>query len=613
MHFPVFRFPSRRHRTVLLGALGALLGALAPLGANAADAAEPPRALWFQHVRVFDGKTVLPQADVLVIDGRIAQVAGTGPEVRAPADAVKIDGRGKTLLPGLIDAHTHIFPGALEQALAFGVTTELDMMSDPTMDARLREEQEAGKGMDRADLRSAGILATAPHGHGTEYGIEIPTLSNPGEAPAFVDARIAEGSDYVKIVYDDGSSYGFHIPTLSKETLQAVIAAAHQRNRLAVVHIGTLEGARDAIAAGADGLAHLFVDRAPDPEFGRFAAAHHAFVVPTLTVLESVALRPSGATLAKDPRVTPYIAPPILANLDRSFPHRTTMHYEGAEETVRQLKAAGVPILAGSDSPNPGTAHGVSLHRELALLVQAGLTPVEALAAATANPAHAFGLTDRGRIAPGLRADLVLVSGDPTQKIGETLDIAGIWKAGVPFDRTAYRAGLDRLRAAALLAPPGAENGLVSDFTDGTTKTAFGSGWQATTDALVGGKSTATMEVANGALHVAGTLVAGAPVQWAGAMFFPGASPMAPANLASKKSIQFRAKGDGKTYSVLVFTTTGGRTPALQTFLAGPEWQAVLLPLANFKTDGHDLTGIAIVSGATPGAFALDLDDFGFR
>src|SRR5262249_44113903 len=120
MHHPL--------RTLLLGAL---LLATAPAGA-----ADAPRAPWFQQVRGFDGKTVLPRAAVLAIPGRIARIAGTGPEVKAPADAVRIDGRGKTLLPGLIDAHTHVFPGALEQALAFGVTTELDMMSDPKVDAR---------------------------------------------------------------------------------------------------------------------------------------------------------------------------------------------------------------------------------------------------------------------------------------------------------------------------------------------------------------------------------------------------------------------------------------------------------------------------------------------
>jgi imidazolonepropionase-like amidohydrolase len=612
MHRSAPRFTTFLNRALILGALGALLGTAAMTAAHAVMT--PSRALWFKQVRIFDGRTVLPRADVLVIDGRIAQVAGTSAEIKAPGEVVVIDGRGKTLLPGLIDAHTHVFPGALEQALAFGVTTELDMFSDPKIAAQLREEQSQGKALDRADLRSSGVLATAPHGHGTEYGFEIPTLSSPGEAPAFVDARIADGADYIKIVYDDGSTYGLHIPTLSKETLKAVITAAHARDKLAVVHIGSLADAREAIAAGADGLAHLFVNSVPDPEFGRFVAAHHAFVVPTLTVLESIAVGPSGATLAKDPRVMPYIAPPLLANLDRSFGKpKVPMHYEGAEEAVRQLKAAGAPILAGSDSPNPGTAHGVSLHRELALLVKAGLTPVEALTAATSAPAKAFGLDDRGRISQGLRADLVLVSGDPTKDIGATLDIAGIWKEGVAFDRAAYRANLDRLRAAAALAPPGSESGLVSDFNDGTAKTAFGSGWQVTTDQMIGGKSTAKMEAVENALRVSGTLVAGAPAQWAGAMFFPGASPMAPANLSSKKTIQLRAKGDGKTYAVLVFTVSGGRAPAIQTFTAGPQWEVHTFPLAAFKTDGHDLMGIAVVSGTTPGAFAIELDDFGFR
>jgi imidazolonepropionase-like amidohydrolase len=575
MHRSLFRF-------FACGLLNALLGA------SLTNAAEAPRALWFHQVRVFDGKSVLPAADVLVVDGRIAAF---GPEVKAPSDAVKIDGHGKTLLPGLIDSHTHIFPGALQQALAFGITTELDMFSDPKVDEELREEQSQGKGLDRADLRSSGILATAPKGHGTEYGFAIPTLASPAEAQAFVDARLEEGSDYIKIVYDDGSTYGLHIPTLSPETLKAVIAAAHKRGKLAIVHIGSLSDAREAIGDGADGLAHLFVDRAPDPELGRFVAAHHAFVVPTLTVLESIAVRPSGAGLAKDPRVVPYIPAAFLGNLEKSFGLKNAppMHYEGAEEAVRQLKAAGVPLLAGSDAPNPGTAHGVSLHRELELLVKAGLTPVEALTAATSTPARIFGLADRGRIAAGLRADLLLVTGDPTKDISATLDIAGIWKAGVPFDRKAYRASLESEKIAVAQPPAGAEGAIVSDFNDGTTKTAYGSGWQITTDQLLGGKSTAKMEVVpvnpgnapddkNQALRITGTLQEGAGPKWAGAMFFPGATLMAPANLSSKKTIQLRAKGDGKTYNLLVFTVAGGRAPAVQTFLAGAEWKEVSFP-----------------------------------
>jgi imidazolonepropionase-like amidohydrolase len=102
---------------------------------------------------------------------------------------------------------------------------------------------------------------------------------------------------------------------------------------------------------------------------------------------------------------------------------------------VRRLHRAGVTILAGTDASNPGTAHGPSIHEEMELLVRAGMTPSEAIAASTAKPAAFFGTADRGRIATGLRADLLLVDGDPTVDIKATRRIVGIWKNGYPVDR----------------------------------------------------------------------------------------------------------------------------------------------------------------------------------
>ncbi|MFO1514311.1 MAG: amidohydrolase family protein [Verrucomicrobiota bacterium] len=110
-----------------------------------------------------------------------------------------------------------------------------------------------------------------------------------------------------------------------------------------------------------------------------------------------------------------------------------------AVEMVRILNEVGVPILAGSDCDNIGTAHGVSLHRELELLVNAGLTPLEALRAATSATAKAFHLSDRGSIKACLRADLLLVKGDPTKNILATRDIAGVWKEGCKIDREALK------------------------------------------------------------------------------------------------------------------------------------------------------------------------------
>jgi imidazolonepropionase-like amidohydrolase len=351
---------------------------------------------FIQNARAFDGIRMLPRASVLIVDGKIQ---GVGPDLVPPTGARIIDGAGKCLLPGLIDAHAHIqSPEDLKTALTFGVTTYLDMFTLHTLAAAMRAEQQAGKGLDRADLRSAGTLVTAPGGHGTEYGVPIPTLAKAEDAQAFIDARIAEGSDYIKLIKDDGSAFGFHRPTLDRPALAAAIAAAHLRKKLAIVHIATLQDARDALESGADGIAHIYAGP-PDPSIAREAATRHTFWTPTLAVITQ------GCPKVEDCAT--------------------------AFEIVHQMKAAGVRILAGTDVPNPGTAHGASLHAELELLVKSGLTPLEALASATSQPADAYGLTDRGRIAAGLRADLVLLQGEPDRDIRATRNIVAVWRLGV--------------------------------------------------------------------------------------------------------------------------------------------------------------------------------------
>jgi hypothetical protein len=174
--------------------------------------------------------------------------------------------------------------------------------------------------------------------------------------------------------------------------------------------------------------------------------------VPTLSVLEGISGRPSGESLTTDPRLVPYLTTANIDNLKKAFPIAVPLNEKFAEQTTRELQAAGVPILAGTDAPNPGTAHGASLHRELELLVRSGMTPIEALASATAVSAATFHLDDRGQIAASKRADLVLVKGDPTQDIKATRDIVAVWKAGARVDREAYRtkvagAKLDAQRA----------------------------------------------------------------------------------------------------------------------------------------------------------------------
>jgi len=297
------------------------------------------------------------------------------------------------------------------------------------------------------------------------------------------------------------------------------------------------------------------------------------------------------------------------------------LNFDYALAAVRALRAEGVPILAGTDAPNPGTAHGASMHREMELLVKAGLTPAEALAAATSRPARTFGLTDRGRIAAGLRADLLLVKGDPTQDITATRDIVAVWKTGAPLDRAAVRAAVEKERKAAALAanappPAGSESGLISDF-EADTATKFGAGWSISTDSIAGGKSTAAMKRADtganadhGSLEISGTISDASPFAWAGVMFSPGRAPFAPANLASKKAIRFWARGDGRTYRVMFFTQSGGRIPAQVKFVAGPEWKEYTFPFSAFNgTDGHDIMAILFVAGLPGGPFQFWVDD----
>jgi imidazolonepropionase-like amidohydrolase len=590
------------------------------VGPSAPAAPQPaPREFVIRDVRMFDGERVVAKTNVHVRDGIIVSVGDT-----APAGVASIPGDGRTLLPGLIDAHAHAYGDALERALVFGVTTELDMFTDHRFAATMRAQQQSADGaLRRADLFSAGTLVTSPKGHGTEYGMQIPTLASAAEAPAFIDARIAEGSDYIKIVYDDGAAYGMKIATLDPSVVAAAIAAAKARGKLAVIHIGSRQGADEAIAGGASGLVHIFADAPGDAAFVARVAAARAFVTPTLSVTESTTGVASGASLLTDARLAPYITAAERTSLEGRFPSRagSKQNLDYALAATKRLFEAGVPILAGTDAPNPGTAHGSSVHRELELLVRAGLPPTAVLAAATSVPARVYSLRDRGRIAPGLRADLVLVAGDPSRDITASRDIVAVWKRGVRLERA-------KATAPAAAVAVSTTTGLVSDFDSQALKgqpsevrAEFGSGWQISTDAMMGGTSTATMSIVEGgskntrgALEVSGALTAGAPFPWAGAMFFPGGTPMAPVDVSKFKELVFWARGDGGTHQVMVFAARLGNIPATRPFTPGPEWREFVLPFASFSgIDGSDLRGVLFSAGSKPGSFRFTIDEVRFR
>jgi imidazolonepropionase-like amidohydrolase len=390
-----------------------------------------------QDVRLFDGHRVIDHRSVLVRDGRIAAIGG--PDLPSNGATI-VPGAGKTLLPGIIDAHVHVphvnTRNALIQSARLGVTTVLDMFTDQGTLRTIRQiEAEDAPGM--ADVRSAGVGATATGGHPTQMGgPAIPTIDSPDQAEAFVAARAAEGSDYIKLILEDSSEWpGVRpLPTLSPATFRAIVAAAHRHGKLAVVHVFTEANARMAIEAGVDGLVHLFLGEHASPDFGRFAAEHHIFVVPTLNIEYLQCGKSNGSALAADARLTSQTFPEYVRSL--AMPHsRSPVSCDGTDEAIRQLHAAGVPLLTGTDAPVPGGTYGASALDEMALLVGDGLTPIEALIAGTSAPARAFRLNDRGEIRVGKRADLLLVDGDPTRNIDAVKNISAVWKRGALISR----------------------------------------------------------------------------------------------------------------------------------------------------------------------------------
>ncbi|SNS22270.1 amidohydrolase family protein [Actinomadura mexicana] len=394
--------------------------------------------------RVFDGEKTLGVTTVLVEDGRIARVGGDAPE-----DAEAVDGSGATLLPGLIDAHVHTDRDALALALRFGVTTELEMQGLHTRDNRggIAEDDTV------ADVRSSGFGITPPGGHPSELfppgfrpgpppGAKpagqpplIPFSTTPEEAVAFVPQLIERGSDYIKFMVDDGSVEGHPgLPMLDQATLNAGVAEAKGRGMLTVAHTLTVDATRMAIEAGIDGLAHLFMDRPHTAEIIDLVKDAGVFVVPCV-VLNASMMGITGGELAADPRVASRLSADWDRALRSSFGHYPQGEIEDVLATVKALGDAGVDLLAGTDVSVPltflgGLAHGASVHHELQYLVRAGLSPVQALRAATSVPARRFGLDDRGRIAEGLCADLLLVEGDPITTISDTLNTRAVWRRG---------------------------------------------------------------------------------------------------------------------------------------------------------------------------------------
>lgn len=340
-------------------------------------------------VRVYrDGRFGDPED--IVLDGEFI-----GTDAARALDAES----GGYLIPGLIDCHVHVVDaGTLATFAANGVTTVLDMANPSSLTGALRGLPHV------ADLRAAGPAATHPesaHAQRMHAG-PVVLVAGPADAGPWVAARVDEGADYIKIVID--------LPGFDQETVNAFVAAAHAQGRKVVAHASRADAVTMAQRAGVDVLTHAPLDRAISDEQALELVAAGAIVVPTLAMMEGLV---EGMKRAGIPG-------PV---------------YEPARASVAALHAAGMPILAGTDAnavpASPSSpAFGESLHHELELLVEAGLSTAEALDAATSLAADHFDLGDRGRVQPGLRADLVLLQNNPLADISATRSIRAVWVAG---------------------------------------------------------------------------------------------------------------------------------------------------------------------------------------
>jgi len=425
------------------------------------------------NANVFDGEKMIGKKIIVFKGGKIISICD-----ELPDDVTEIiNGKGATLLPGLIDAHVHTSVESLRDALKFGVTTELEMMGGFTKKGRETQLKDI---TDIADVRSAGMGLTAPGGHPDELipkgegipefvlkemekmteqekiafiaaheaqkieeesGPDVTTVEG---AIAFVQRQINNGADYFKIMIEEGTVMNAPgLPMIKPEVLKAAVDEAHKLGKIAIAHVLTAEAAKTAIEVGVDGLAHLFIDR-PDwtPELIKSIKDNGIFVTPCL-VLNSSIIGKSACHIAQDERVNHKLNEDWKVTMCSCFKTFPTGNMEDNFKNVKDLHDAGVDILVGTDVSVPmphlgGLAHGASVHHEMQLLVEAGLTPIDALKAATSVTAKRFSLFDRGLIQEGMRADLILVNGDPTKNISDSLSIAGVWKEGISYYRPEF-------------------------------------------------------------------------------------------------------------------------------------------------------------------------------
>ena len=414
-----------------------------------------PRALAITHVTVIDatGKSAMPDMTVVIAGERIVTIGKTA-EVPLPRGAQVINGAGKFLIPGLWDAHVHLSwttASALPVLIANGVTSVRDM------GGRLSELDDWRTKIATGIIVGPRILRVGPILNGQKFNQYQMVPGNPDETRGVVRALKEVGVDFIKVHRRmPRDSYFAAIDEVKKQGLTLVghipitvtPAEASDAGQATIEHTETLfEGTFTAALNGRklfEAIRQFRADEA-DKLFARFVA-NHTVMDPTL-IGYSMTIDFSDPALPSNPNLR-YVSVSNKKTLEQyKLPAAELAQWKQtfAElcEVVRQMHRAGVTLVAGTDIAGPRIP-GFSLHEELALLVQCGLTPMQALQAATATPAGVFGRSkDLGTIEAGKLADLILLDANPLDDIHNTQRIRAVIVGGKLMNRSA----LDQLLA----------------------------------------------------------------------------------------------------------------------------------------------------------------------
>jgi imidazolonepropionase-like amidohydrolase len=421
--------------------------------------AQPPSAaqtLLLRDVRLIDGTGAPPREHVslLLRDGRIEKIGET---MIVPKGAEVRELSGKTVMPGLISAHSHLglivddaessaagytrenVAAQLKQFERYGVTTILSLGLNRDLVYELREEQRRGR------LGGATIF-TAGRGIGVPGGAPpLPAAADQIYRPATVeearrdvDELAAHRADMVKIWVDrlHGAA-----PEMTPEIYKAVIDEAHQKHVRVAAHEYALEDARQLVADGVDVLAHSVRDQVVDDAFVQAMKQHKVWYVPTFTVDESFFVYAGRPAFMQTKFFQEAAGPKLMARFDAAGyaekidqEAQTAQHrkdFAVGQQNLKKLFDAGVNVGFGTDSGAlPDRIPGFAEHRELELMVEAGLTPMQAIAAATGENAKLLHSTDLGTIAVGKRADLLVLDADPLIDIRNTQKIFAVYHDG---------------------------------------------------------------------------------------------------------------------------------------------------------------------------------------